>query len=134
MGVGSRGPKAAAPFIKRGLPNNLQRHGFVDEHHGDAVADEVGAFTIFPDEQGLKIGCHLGTGEVLERALAGLGQKALEFGILRQPEGLEGFRTAEDGEELGIDRGGGAYRVGSWEAYFFFLRRGRPVRSFSVTS
>jgi hypothetical protein len=47
---------------------------------------------------------------------------------------LEGLRTAEDGEQFRIDRGGGAHRGEPGEAYFFFLRRGRPVRSFSVTS
>ena len=66
--------------------------------------------------------------------MAGLVLKSPEQRILSQPKRLEGFRAAEDREEFRIDRGSGAHRVRPGEAYFFFLRRGRPVRSFSVTS
>jgi len=111
----------------------LKCHCFVNEHDGDAIPNEVGAFSVLANEQGLEIRPDAAL-DVFEIPLAGLFLKSSNRGDICQPDRLEGFRAAEDREELRIDRGGGTHRVRPRKTYFFFLRRGRPVRSFSVTS
>ena len=122
------------PLLSKGAYLYLKCHRLVDQHDGDSVSDEIGAFSVLANEQGLEIRRDLGPLQIVEGPLAGLVLKSPEHGILSQPDRLEGLRAAEDRKELRIDRGGAAHRVRPGQAYFFFLRRGRPVRSFSVTS
>ena len=44
--------------------NKLQGHRLVDEHNGDAVADEVGAFPVLTNQQSLKIGSYFSALEI----------------------------------------------------------------------
>ena len=126
--------KATAPFVKRGLPNKLQRHRLVDEHDRNAVPNQIGTFSVLTNQKGFECGPDFFALEVFESPLAGLFLKTADRGVICQPNGLESLWATEDREEFRIDRGGGAHRVRPRKSYFFFLRRGRPVRSFSVTS
>jgi hypothetical protein len=49
----------------------LQRHGLVDEHYGDALTDEVTALSVLADQDCLKIGRNLFSFEVFEATFLG---------------------------------------------------------------
>ena len=114
--------------------HKLQCHGLVDQHYGDAVTDEVGPFLILAHEQRFEIRRHLAALEIFQNPFAGLLQEPVDQRFIRQADRLEGLWATEDGEQFRKDPARGAHRVEPGEAYFFFLRSGRPVRSFSVTS
>jgi hypothetical protein len=74
----------------------LQRYRLVDQHDGDAVADEVGVFSVLANEKGLEIGHYFNVLAIFEAPCAGLVLKSPEYGILSQPDRLKGFRAAEN--------------------------------------
>ena len=91
------------------------RNGLVDEHDGDLVADRVEVFGVGSEEGGVE-----GLGDVFASAILQLGggdflvEGSDDFGG-GEGEGLVGFRTAEDLEEVGRDHVGGFSAVNGYE-------------------
>jgi len=64
-----------------------------------------------PNQNRFKVILHPGIPDIFQGALAGLLPQSSDHFVIRHPERLERFRAAEDGQQAGIDRAGGAHRV-----------------------